>query len=319
MLPQLARDQGWRLTAADLAVGSGFFVVGLVKKTVLADPLGSVVGPAFEDPWGLGVFGAWQAAMAYSLQLYFDFSGYTDMAIGLAWMVGLRFPDNFDQPYRARSVTDYWQRWHMSLTRLLMTTVHGPLTLSVLRWRRRLGLRVDARAQATVAGFASMIGAPIVVTMVLISLWHGATWPFLVFGLLHAGFLLVNHGWRVWRMPALPAVLGVVATYLCVLVGAVVFRAETLGQAGALLAGMVGVHGVGDVRPDLSAMVAGLWLAGLYGVVWLAPTTRQFVLGEASGRFGWRATPGWAVVMGCAACLGLLAAGGTGEFLYFRF
>jgi alginate O-acetyltransferase complex protein AlgI len=319
MLPQLARDQGWRLTAADLAVGGGFFVVGLVKKTVLADPLGSVVGPAFEDPWGLGVFGAWQAAMAYSLQLYFDFSGYTDMAIGLAWMVGLRFPDNFDQPYRARSVTDYWQRWHMSLTRLLMTTVHGPLTLSVLRWRRRLGLRVDARAQATVAGFASMIGAPIVVTMVLISLWHGATWPFLVFGLLHAGFLLVNHGWRVWRMPALPAVLGVVATYLCVLVGAVVFRAETLGQAGALLAGMVGVHGVGDVRPDLSAMVAGLWLAGLYGVVWLAPTTRQFVLGEASGRFGWRATPGWAVVMGCAACLGLLAAGGTGEFLYFRF
>jgi alginate O-acetyltransferase complex protein AlgI len=156
--------------------------------------------------------------------------------------------------------------------------VHAPLTLAVLRWRRRHGWKIDARAQATSAGFVSMIGAPIVATMVLISLWHGATLPFLLFGLLHAGFLLVNHGWRVKRLPVLPAVVSVGLTYLCVLAGAVLFRSTTAGRAGSMLAGMAGLHGVGDLRPHGHVPVEVLWPS-----------------------------------------LGLLAAGGTGEFLYFRF
>jgi alginate O-acetyltransferase complex protein AlgI len=101
----------------------------LLKKTALADPLAAVVARGFADPSSLTLLPAWQAACSYSLQLYFDFSGYTDMAIGLAWMFGLRFPDNFNQPYRATSVIDYWQRWHMSLTRFLMTNVHAPVTM----------------------------------------------------------------------------------------------------------------------------------------------------------------------------------------------
>jgi D-alanyl-lipoteichoic acid acyltransferase DltB (MBOAT superfamily) len=321
MLPQFARHSGWGLTAANLATGSGFFVIGLLKKTLLADPLATVVGPGFTDPAGLTLFPAWQAAIAYSLQLYFDFSGYTDMAIGVAWMFGLRFPDNFDQPYRARSITDYWQRWHMSLTRFVMTTVHAPLTLAVLRWRKRHGWKIDARAQATSAGFVSMIGAPTVATMVLISLWHGATLPFLLFGLLHSGFLLVNHGWRVklGRVKRLPTVVSVVLTYLCVLAGSVVFRSTTAEQAGFMLAGMAGLHGAGDLRRDVHTPADVLWLAGLYAIVWLAPTTRQWMLAEPAVRFAWRRSPRWAVAMGCAASLGLLAAGGTSEFLYFRF
>ncbi|MDR3530961.1 MAG: MBOAT family O-acyltransferase [Rhodopila sp.] len=319
MLPQFARNGGWRLTGDNLSAGIGFFLIGLLKKTLLADTISGVVAAGFADPVSLTFFPAWQAATAYSLQLYFDFSGYTDMAIGLAWMVGLRFPDNFDQPYRARSVIAYWQRWHMSLTRFLMSNVHAPLTLAVLRWRKGSGLTIDERAQRTVAGFLSMIGAPVVATMALVSVWHGATLPFLLFGLLHAAFLLVNHAWRLSRMVALPTAASVALTYLCVLIASVLFRATTVPAAEAMLAGMAGLHGIGAIWPDIHAIADGLWLLGLYAIVWCAPTTRQLMQGEPTARFAWRPSPPWAVVMGCAATLGLLAAGGTGEFLYFRF
>ncbi len=319
MLPQFARRDGWRLTADNLAVGSFFFVTGLVKKTVLADPLATLVVPGFADPAGLTFFSAWEAAAAYSLQLYFDFSGYTDMAIGLAWMVGLRFPDNFDQPYRANSVIAYWQRWHMSLTRFLMTTVHAPLTLAILRSRKRRGQRVDAAAQATFGGFLTMIGVPILVTMLLVSLWHGATLPFLLFGLLHTAFLLVNHAWRLSRRPALPVLASVTLTYLCVLLGAVLFRSNTAGEACSMLAGMAGLHGFGTIQPDIWVITEVLWLAALYAVVWFVPSTRQWTRQDRTAGLVWRQSPAWAVVMGCAGTMGLLAVGGTREFLYFQF
>jgi alginate O-acetyltransferase complex protein AlgI len=318
-LAQFARTEGWRLSTDNLATGSGFFVIGLLKKTLLADPLSTVVGSGFADPSALSLFPAWQAAMAYSLQLYFDFSGYTDMAIGVAWMVGLRYPDNFEQPYRATSMTAYWQCWHMTLTRFLMTTVHAPLTLTILRWRKAHGRPIDARSQATAAGFFTMIGLPIVVTMMLISFWHGMTLPFVLFGLLHSAFLLVNHAWRVNRGPVLPPVASAALTYLCVLVGSVLFRATTAGRAGSMLAGMAGLHGLGTLQPDIHVPAEVLWLVALYAIVWLAPTTRQWMLAEPAARYAWRQSPQWAVIMGCAAALGLLAAGGTGEFLYFRF
>jgi alginate O-acetyltransferase complex protein AlgI len=319
MLPQLARDGDWRMTSDRLAIGIGFFIIGLLKKTILADPLAGVVASGFADPSHLAFFPAWQAACSYSLQLYFDFSGYTDMAIGLAWMFGLRFPDNFDQPYRATSVIDYWQRWHMSLTRFLMTNVHAPVTMAVLRWRREHGLPIGNAAQKTVAGFACMIAGPVLLTMALIALWHGAAWTFLVFGALHSVFLLINHLWRLHRLPALPRVASIGLTYLCVLVASVVFRAADLPSAGSLLAGMAGGHGFGIACPDLRDILDVAWLAGLYAIVWTAPTTRQVMQHPAATRPGWRPTPLWAVVMGCCASAGLLFAGGTGEFLYFRF
>jgi D-alanyl-lipoteichoic acid acyltransferase DltB (MBOAT superfamily) len=216
-------------------------------------------------------------------------------------------------------VIAYWQRWHMSLTRFLITNVHAPLTMAVLRWRKRHGLPIGSAAQAGFAGFSAMIGAPIALTMVLISLWHGATLPFLLFGLLHAAFLLVNHAWRVRRGPPFPALASVALTYLCVLVGSVLFRATTVGIAGSMLAGMAGLHGVGAIRPDIRATADVVWLLALYAIVWLAPTTRQWMLGDPLVRLTWRPSPQWAVMMGCAATLGVLAAGGTGEFLYFRF
>jgi alginate O-acetyltransferase complex protein AlgI len=319
MLPQFARATGWRLTADDLAVGSGFFFIGLLKKTLLADPLTSVVSAGFAHPAHLTLFPAWQAAMSYSLMLYFDFSGYTDMAIGLAWMVGLRFPDNFERPYKATSVIAYWQRWHMSLTRFLMTNVHGPMTLAVMRWRRTHRHPIDGRSQRTPVGFVSMIATPLAVTMVLVALWHGATWPFLAFGLLHATFLIANHAWRLAQAPPLPPIVSTVLTYLCVLIGAILFRAATLPDAGAMIAGMAGLHGVAAGWIDYPTAVAVLWLIALYAIVWFAPSTRQWMQGGPKTRLAWAPSPAWAIALGCGATTGLLAAGGTGEFLYFRF
>jgi len=317
MLPQYG-GRRWRFDAEDLAAGLGFFIIGLLKKTVLADPLASVVAWGFDAPDDLTLFPAWQAACSYSLQLYFDFSGYSDMAIGLARIFGLRFPDNFDQPYRAPSVIEYWQRWHMSLTRFLMTHVHAPLTLSVLRWRRDHGLPIGAAAQRTAAGFAWMIALPIGMTMALVALWHGSAWTFLVFGALHSAFLLVNHLWRLHRMPAVPRLPGIGLTYVCVLVASVFFRAASLSDAGSVLAGMAGGHGV-TFAPDIRMAGDICRLALLYAIVWAAPSTRRIMQGDPPGRLTWRPSPRWAVAMGCAATAGLLAAGGTGEFLYFRF
>jgi len=250
------------------------------------------------------------------------------MAIGLGWMFGFRFPDNFAQPYRARSVIAYWQRWHMSLTRFLMTNVHAPLTLAIMRRRRARGWPINQAAQQGPGGFLSMIAAPILLTMILAGIWHGPALTFLLFGVLHAGFLLINHAWRLWRAPAVPAMAGVTLTYLSVLIGAVVFRAASVSDAGSLLAGMAGWHGWGlpdaDAAGfDIRGAVEALWITGLYTIVWLAPSTRQLMQDgprvAGTARLAWRATPRWAVAVGCGATLGLLASGGAGEFVYFRF
>jgi alginate O-acetyltransferase complex protein AlgI len=290
--------------------------------------LSGLVSAGFADPGTLSLLPAWQAAAGWSLQLYFDFSGYSDMAIGLAWMFGFRFPDNFDQPYRAESVIAYWQSWHMSLTRFLMANVHAPLTLAILRRRRACGSLINQAAQRSAGGFLTMIAAPILFTMILAGLWHGPALTFLLFGLLHATLLMANHAWRLGRAPPVPVFVAVATTYLSVLVGAVLFRAASLADAGSLLAGMAGLHGLGlstfrDVFDQSSSVahvaVNAVWIIGLYAIVWLAPSTRQLMRGGSSSRLAWRPTPGWAAVMGCAATLALLASGGTGEFVYFHF
>jgi alginate O-acetyltransferase complex protein AlgI len=224
-------------------------------------------------------------------------------------------PDNFDQPYRAASITQYWQRWHMSLTRFLMSNVHAPLTLRILRRRRAQGLPINEAAQRRPAGFLVMIATPILATMVLAGLWHGATASYLLFGAVQAGFLLVNHAWRVWRGPSLPTLAAIALTQAAVLTGAVIFRAASPGDAWSIFAAMAGRHGAGEPHPQ--SLVQAAWLCLLIGMIWVAPTTRQFI--EGTGPLAWRSSPAMAVAMGCLATIGLLACGGTQAFVYFSF
>ena len=332
IMPQFSVPGNFRPVAENLAVGLGFFTLGLLKKCLLADPTGTVVAPGFAQADTLPLFAAWQVALSYSLQLYFDFSGYSDMAVGLAWMFNLRFPVNFNSPYKARSVIDYWQRWHMTLTRYLTQYLFNPITMALLRARAARGLPIGRAAQGSAAGFSVMLVLPLCVTMGLAGIWHGAGWNFLVFGLLHAFYLSANHAWRIfgpayrWRSGRWGIVLSVGLTYLAVLVGAVFFRAPSLTAAFDLLAGMTGMHGVGlaiPTEPKLQARLAldVIWLGLLYAIVWGAPNTQE-IMGEARNRMSallWRPSLPWAVGFGIAAAFGLLSVGGTGEFLYFQF
>ena len=298
------------------------------------------MGPGFAHPEALSLFPAWHVALSYSLQLYFDFSGYSDMAIGLARMFNVRFPLNFNSPYKAQSVMGAWQRWHMTLTRYINLYLYDPIALAVTRRRRARGLPTHRAAQATPSGFIAMVLFPTVVTMGLAGIWHGSGLTFLVFGLLHAVYISVNHAWRITHPRAransperLHVVARVALTYLCVLLGAIVFRAPTMGVAFDLLGGMLGLHGMAVALPDARAVAhAALdvaWLVMLYAIVWGAPNTQQIMRDYApalgrivAGPFPalcWRPTTRWALAFGCAATLGLLSIGGTGEFLYFQF
>ena len=333
IMPQFADPATYRFNPQNLAVGLSIFVIGLCKKCLLADPISAAVAPGFAQPESLTMFAAWHVALAYSLQLYFDFSGYSDMAIGLARMFNIRFPLNFNSPYKARSVVDYWQRWHMTLTRYLNLYLYDPIALAVTRRRQKRGLLTGRQAQATIHGFAHMVLLPTFVTLALAGIWHGSGSTFLVFGLLHASYIAINQAWRIAhprRQPAtgLRAAPAILLTYLAVLTGAIVFRAPSLGIAWQLLAGMLGNNGV-TVAIDAHAARDIVMLATLYLIVWGAPNTQQIMrawepaLGRIQPgplpRLAWQPTPRWALAIGSAATLGMLAIGGTGEFLYFQF
>ena len=309
MMPQFADLATYRFSATSFAVGLVMFVLGMLKKCLLADPIGAIVPAGYAHPEALSLLASWQTVLSYSLQLYFDFSGYSDMAIGLALMFNLRFPLNFNSPYKAQSVVEYWQRWHMTLTRYFTQYVYNPLAIAAMRRRTARRLPINRLAQMTVRGFTSMAAVPIFVTILLAGIWHGSGAQFLVFGLLHACYLTVNRAVRIFRpnVPT-PTRIGtlwrVALTYLCVLVASVFFRAPSVSAAVTMLDGMVGMHGFGfsfpapDVllaRPDglLTTLQAhGLvhaasWrdtaqagesllrIALLYGIVWAMPNTQQ--------------------------------------------
>jgi alginate O-acetyltransferase complex protein AlgI len=229
----------------NLSRGFVLFIIGVGKKVLIADTLAPLADLLFTKALGtpLSLAEGWAAAGAYTLQIYFDFSGYSDMAIGLALMFGLRLPINFDAPYRAVSVRDFWRRWHITLSRFLRDYLYIPLGGS------RCG---PIRQTVNVVG-----------TMLLGGLWHGANWTFVVWGGLHGAALAVNHVWE-QRGFRLPRPMAWLLTMLFVMASWVLFRAPDFSTAGQVLASLVGVHGVGRVvvGTDPSyALVAGAVLA----------------------------------------------------------
>jgi len=230
MLPQFARDTLYRLKAEHLAVGITIFALGLFKKVVLADGIAVYATPVFgaaEAGVTLTFFEAWGGALAYSLQLYFDFSGYSDMAIGLARMFGVRLPLNFNSPYKATSIIDFWRRWHITLSRFLRDYLYIPLGGSRKGEVRRM--------------------TNLMITMLLGGLWHGAGWTFVLWGGLHGLYLIINHGWRKLFPVSEPGrfrkLFGWTVTMLVVVVAWVPFRAESLDGASIMLSSMAGFNG----------------------------------------------------------------------------
>ncbi len=302
-VPQFQRP-GFRPTAESIAVGASVFAIGLFKKIILADEIAPIADDLFA-PGGAATAGAataWAGALAYTFQLYFDFSGYSDMAAGLSCMFGVRLPANFDSPYRATSIIEFWRRWHISLSAFLRAYVYIPLG----------GNRASRPRQ-----YANLLA-----TMLLAGLWHGAGWTFIAWGALHGALLALNHAW-----PArpLPRPFAWAATMLAVIAGWVLFRAPDFATAGTIYAAMAGTHGLGPTPAPRALALLPL----LTAIVLLLPNMRQWTHPEplllpgpttpAPLPIRWRPTLPWAATCFALFLLALLRMSRASPFLYAQF
>lgn len=353
MIPQFRNARQFRISRENIAIGLTIFTFGLAKKVLLADSLAHEANLVFGraeagDPVSFAY--AWAGALSYSLQLYFDFSGYSDMAIGLSRMFGVALPDNFNSPYKAANIIDFWRRWHMTLSRFLRDYLYIPLGGNKHGAGRRY--------------------ANLFITMLLGGLWHGASWTFALWGGLHGVMLIVNHLWRAFlkrRTGKSDVVQGrpsiakssitrpicIALTFLCVTVAWIPFRADGFPAAMLMLRGMFGLSGVelphalamalgvpeasGEIWGDLNDFLEmGAWSAAGLAICWFLPNTQQILSGywlESDGtprpavstagrghqpvfRFE---RPRHAIAMGLLFGMLLFVLGRQTHFLYFQF
>lgn len=339
MMPQFRSEDLVRFRWEDISIGATLFTLGLFKKVVFADGIAPYARAVFDAPSGAPDFmEAWGGALAFTFQLYFDFSGYSDMAIGLSLLFGVRLPINFDSPYKARSMIDFWRRWHMTLSRFLRDYLYfslGGNRRGVVRRHFNLWL-----------------------TMLLGGLWHGAGWTYLAWGALHGFYLIINHGFRHWAEgrwdPARFKAFGQVLTFLCVVLGWVLFRSPDLETAGRLYFGMLGFNGftmplslipefaqapLGALglnlgEPSAFARLQGqsgglwLWILGLGVIAFFFPNS-QTLLGRyrptlssvnaLTHPFRFEPRPLTLALTVAAFLYGLSTMGSVSEFLYFQF
>ena len=313
MMPQFAERKTYRVRADNLVIGLTYFCMGLVKKILLADHLSSVASGAFaaSEHGQVSMLTAWVGAFAYTFQLYFDFSGYCDMAIGISRMFGVVLPFNFNSPYKAANIIDFWRRWHMTLSAFLRDYVYISLGGNRLGHVRR---HVNLMA-----------------TMFIGGLWHGASWTFVVWGVLHGILLVINHLWsdlkQQWRIGVgssgtVLRYTSVAVTFLCVMVLWVFFRATTFSSAWNMLSGMTGASGVSGqiVKLDFYLLAAPI-LAFLFpnSQEWVAKLEGLQLKSVFGIRIGYAA---WGLTMGavlCSCLWTLLMARHKSEFLYFQF
>jgi D-alanyl-lipoteichoic acid acyltransferase DltB (MBOAT superfamily) len=344
MMPQFSRRQPRNCLHYNLAIGLSIFLVGLFKKVVLADQLAGYANPVFtaaEQQIQLTFLESWLGALAYTFQLYFDFSGYSDMAIGLGYMFGIKLPLNFFSPYKATSIIDFWRRWHITLSRFLRDYLYIPLGGG----RRGVPRRY----------------ANLMITMLLGGLWHGAGWTFVLWGALHGGYLMANHAWREFAEVRLPSNVTRTRTYRfiswaitfnAIVFAWVLFRAESLGAAMQIWFAMIGGNGVAlpealATTPVIGALANlfatwgdpfangfanwgdGLTLISLAAAIsLLSPNVAQlfgyhraYAAGSNRPSFAWRPTVLWGGMVTCCAVFAFarVFSGGNSEFLYFNF
>ncbi len=299
IMSQFARPGAQLLHDQNFNAGIILFVMGLAKKVLIADTCGPWADAAFNTAGPLGCLGAWAGALSYTMQLYFDFSGYSDMAIGLALLFNVRMPENFDAPYRAASIVQFWQKWHMTLSRFLRDYLYIPL---------------GGNRKGPARRYINLI-----ITMLLGGLWHGANWTYVIWGGYHGTLLAANHKWQSLNRP-LPMWLARALTFLAVVIGWVFFRAADFSSAWRHLSAMAAVGGLGDMR---AATLPGGWnqiiiLLLLLGFVNTFPTSRQW-----SQRQMWRPAQAWVTAGLFFVCLLCLRANfltrGQSAFIYWQF
>ncbi|HQQ73858.1 MAG TPA: MBOAT family protein [Pseudomonadales bacterium] len=323
MMPQFAQTNTYRISQENIAVGLTIFAIGMFKKVIIADSFPEYANPVFAVSKHTGALSwqdAWLGVLSYTLQLYFDFSGYSDMAIGLSRLFGIKLPLNFNSPYKSTSMIDFWNRWHMTLSQFLREYLYFTLGGNKLGKARRL--------------------INMMITMLLGGLWHGAGWTFIVWGGLHGLFLVSNHLFReIFPIPKQPAkswhaparsIAGWCITSLAIVSSMTVFRATSLADAVTILQAMVGISAdstapianIVDHADDGWNMVFWVSLIAVF-----APNTQEIMSKfqpawdavTSNTRWQWRPHPALAILTGLALGLSIVNIGQVSEFLYFQF
>jgi alginate O-acetyltransferase complex protein AlgI len=328
MMPQFAAPEARRFSAERFAIALTVFGIGLFKKIVIADGFSLIATPVFQlaNTGVVAAMDAWGGALAYSLQIYFDFSGYCDMAIALSLMFGIVLPFNFNSPYKSRSIAEFWRRWHITLSRFLRDYLYIPLG------GNRHG---NARRNINLA-----------VTMLLGGLWHGASWTFVLWGGLHGLYLVINQVWgTITRRSSMLtrlagttsyAIFCLLLTQVAVVVGWVFFRADRIAAGERILAAMFGAGPAPPANYATIVRATDLWLIAFgYFICMALPnvntmfehwnigidtynTPRAWSILELK----WAPQPGWAVVAAMLLLVGLIISavvGAGSPFLYYQF
>ncbi len=338
MLPQFGAKRV-RFRPSNISVGLTLFLLGLFKKVVLADEVAQLGTPMFDAALGgkaLDFSEAWIGTFAYTLQLYFDFSGYSDMAIGLARLFGIVLPLNFNSPYRATNIIEFWRRWHVTLSRFLRDYVYFSL---------------GGNKKGATRRYVNLMA-----TMILGGLWHGAAWTFVAWGFLHGLYLVITHAWGALRRRLFGEgestwwgrAVARAVTMLGVMVGWVFFRAESFDSALSILGSMIGLNGVnppaslapyfglepvkgliysrGELSQFCTLLIAALLaffsintqqLLGRYRPV--LETYPGEVRPVKYRQLQWRATPLWALIVVAVFVLSMIYTSELSEFLYYQF
>lgn len=348
IIPQFMAPENLSPKLTNFAIGLSIFALGLFKKTVIADSLSSYVGPIYDGTGvegNLDFFVAWGATLAYTFQLYFDFSGYSDMAVGCSRMFGVKLPVNFFSPYKSTSIIEFWRRWHITLSRFL---------------RDYLYIALGGSRHGSYRRYVNLF-----LTMLLGGLWHGAGWTFVVWGALHGAFLIVNHGWRNMMSRTgltvsghhLYAAVSWLLTFTVVVFSWVYFRAPTMERANQIASSMLGLS-VFELPAGIVARIGGLatilesrgvnlvdgggsllvgnylWIIGAGIIAFFMPNVAQvfhlhspilyeneniFAHLRTSRRIYWDYNWRFALLTSCALVAGILTLLQVSEFLYFQF
>lgn len=324
-LPQLQNGTSEHLTFSGVSSAIALFTIGLFKKLVIADTLAPYADAAFSAAaagQSLSIGSAWSGALAYAFQLYFDFSGYCDMAIALGFLLGVRLPLNFNSPFRSSNVAEFWQRWHMTLTRFITSYLYLPLALKLARTSDTIAGR-QARFLITTAG-------PVIVVFAVAGVWHGTGWTFVLYGLYWGVAIALYHWFRSMTDILLPRALSCSLTMLVILVALVIFRSENIESIQSMLASMFNV-GASSAQGNLDPLLV-VFLA-ILGIVVIAFPNSQQIVGNPNltldeiepvpyqwqKKLLWRPSAMWGITLASMLVAAILMGGGPSHFLYYRF
>ena len=316
MIPQFLDPNINKININKISIGLLIFIIGLSKKLLIADSLGSYVDYFYNSVSNgvqPGFVESWISSLAYTFQIYFDFSGYSDMAVGLSLLFGIVLPFNFNSPFKSLNILDFWKRWHITLTKLITEYLYTPLTLSLVRYSLNRALLIQT--------ICSLI-LPTLITFIIIGFWHGANWNFVLFGLMHGLLIIINHIWRNSNLFHLKPIFSWVITFISVNFSFVIFRSENIPIAKKIITTMLGVNEIQWNGIDLRVIL--MLLISFFIVLGTPNTLEYFKNFELKTKIFYKQNAVYAnkvfpIIIGIFLFTCLLKLGSPSPFLYFQF